>query len=51
MTILILARGIPSENDPQEGCFEWDQAKALKSIGINPIVMALDARRRKGHHK
>ena len=51
MKILILARGIPSEDNPQEGCFEWDQANALKSIGHKPILVSLDARRRRSHHK
>lgn len=51
MKILFLARGIPSENDPQEGCFEWDQAKALLTLGHIPIVMALDAKRRKERRK
>lgn len=51
MKILILARGIPSDEFPQEGCFEWDQACALKSIGHEPIVISLDARFRKSHHK
>lgn len=51
MKILILARGVPSKEDPQEGCFEWDQVKALKSIGHTPIVMYLDARYRKVRHE
>lgn len=51
MKILILARGIPTEDNPQEGCFEWDQANALKSIGHDVVVMYLDARRRKTGHK
>lgn len=48
MKVLILARGIPSKENPQEGCFEWDQARALKSCGMDVVVMALDARMRKG---
>ncbi|MDE7510124.1 MAG: glycosyltransferase [Muribaculaceae bacterium] len=47
MKLLILARGIPSKNDPQEGCFEWDQAKALAAKGHEVIVMAVDGRIRK----
>lgn len=44
MKILIIARGIPSKNDPQEGCFEWDQAKVLASRGHKVVVMAIDSR-------
>ena len=51
MKILIIARGIPSKRDPQEGCFEWDQAKAIKALGHEPVVLALDARFRKDGHK
>lgn len=51
MKILVLARGVPSDDNPQDGCFEWDQAKALKSIGHDVVVMHLDARRRKTGHK
>ena len=51
MKIIILTRGVPSKENPQEGCFEWDQACALKSIGHEPIVMSLDARLRKKRHK
>lgn len=51
MKILVIARGVPYEENPQEGCFEWDQAKALKTIGHDVVVMHLDARRRKNGHK
>lgn len=51
MKILILARGIPSQENPQEGCFEWDQAKALKALGHDVVVMSLDGRWRKGRQK
>lgn len=51
MKILILARGVPSKENPQDGCFEWDQARTLKSIGHEPIVISLDARYRKSAHK
>lgn len=47
MKILIIARGIPNKKDPQEGCFEWDQAKALARLGHEVVVMAIDGRVRK----
>lgn len=51
MKILIISRGIPSKRYPQEGCFEWDQARALQRIGHQPVVVSLDSRVRKsGHH-
>ena len=46
MNILILSRGIPSANDPQNGSFEFDQAKALKKLGHNVIIAAVDSRLR-----
>lgn len=51
MRILILARGIPNAHDPQEGCFEFDQAKALRSAGHDVVIMAVDSRVRKFHRK
>lgn len=47
MKILIIARGVPNKHDPQEGCFEWDQAKALASNGHEVVIMAVDGRVRK----
>lgn len=47
MKILIIARGIPSDRHPQDGCFEWDQAKALAARGHEVIIMAIDGRVRK----
>ena len=47
MKILFIARGIPHKKDPQEGCFEFDQAKALASLGHNVTIMAIDSRFRK----
>lgn len=44
MKILIIARGIPSEEEPQWGCFEFDQAKALRELGHEVTVMAVDRR-------
>lgn len=51
MKILILARGIPNAHDPQEGCFEFDQAKALRSAGHEVVIMAVDSRVRNFHRK
>ena len=47
MKILILSRGIPNAHDSQEGCFEFDQAKALKAAGHDVVIMAVDSRIRK----
>lgn len=47
MKILIIARGVPSKHDPQDGCFEMDQALALSSLGHEVVVMALDTRVRR----
>ena len=47
MKILIIARGIPSDKHPQDGCFEWDQAKALAAKGHEIVVMSIDGRVRK----
>ena len=47
MNILIVSHGIPSKDDPQWGCFEFDQAQALKSLGHKVIVAAVDGRYRR----
>ncbi len=44
MYILLISRGIPSEKDPLWGCFEFDQARALKSIGHTVVVLSVDER-------
>lgn len=44
MYILMISRGIPTQNDPQWGCFEKDQAEALASIGHRVVVMSVDSR-------
>ena len=46
MNILIVSHGIPSKEDPQWGCFEVDQAKALSRLGHRVIIIALDGRYR-----
>lgn len=51
MNICIVARGWPSAKDPQWGCFERDQAIALKSLGHNIVVLSVDARFRRYYRK
>lgn len=47
MNILIVSHGIPSQEDPQWGCFELDQARALKALGHRVTIAAVDGRFRK----
>ncbi|MBQ9204524.1 MAG: glycosyltransferase [Prevotella sp.] len=51
MKILIISHGIPSEEDPQWGCFELDQARALEKMGHQVTMAAVDTRMRKGRHR
>lgn len=44
MNILLISRGIPSKQEPQWGCFEYEQAKALANLGHNVIVASVDSR-------
>lgn len=44
MYILMISRGIPTQNDPQWGCFEKDQAEALAGIGHKVVVASVDTR-------
>lgn len=44
MFILLISRGIPSDNDPQWGCFERDQALALHNAGHKVAVLSVDSR-------
>lgn len=44
MYILLISRGVPSEKDPLWGCFEFDQARALKSVGHKVVVLSVDER-------
>ena len=46
MKILIVSHGIPSKEDPQWGCFELDQARALSSLGHHVTLAAIDGRSR-----
>lgn len=51
MYILLISRGVPTKKDPQWGCFELDQAKALQQNGHKVVVMAVDSRLRLQNHK
>ena len=44
MFILLISRGIPSDKDPQWGCFERDQALALHRAGHKVVVLSVDSR-------
>lgn len=46
MFILLVSRGVPSDRDPQWGCFEKDQAEALASLGHKVVVVCVDSRMR-----
>jgi len=44
MTILIIARGYPTQQYPMNGIFEYDQAKALQSQGCKVVYVSIDLR-------
>lgn len=44
MKILFISRGYPTVLEPQWGCFERDQAIALKKMGHEIIFLSLDCR-------
>lgn len=44
MKILVVSNGYPTSRDPQWGCFERDQAMALKRYGHDVAVLAVDTR-------
>jgi len=44
MTIFIIARGYPSPQFPQWGCFERDQAEALAAYGHTVVMLSVDTR-------
>lgn len=44
MKILVISNGYPTPNDPQLGCFERDQAMALKQLGHEVAILAVDTR-------
>lgn len=51
MKIFFISRGWPSEREPQWGCFERDQALALKKLGHEIVVLSVDARFRRYYRK
>lgn len=51
MYILLLGRGYPSHDNPQWGCFERDQAIALKKLGHKIVVISVDRRLHGGKRK
>ena len=51
MKILIVANGYPTPQDPQWGCFEWDQALALERLGQDVAVLVVDTRFRNHRRK
>ena len=51
MKIVIAANGYPTPRDPQWGCFERDQAIALKKMGHEVSILAVDTRFRKYRRK
>ena len=51
MKIFFVARGWPSEREPQWGCFERDQAIALSKLGHQIVVLSFDTRFRKYYRK
>ena len=44
MKIVIIANGYPNKHDPQWGCFEKDQAVALRNLGHEVCIMYVDRR-------
>lgn len=51
MKIFFVSRGWPSEQEPQWGSFERDQALALRKLGHQIVMLSVDARFRKYHRK
>ena len=47
MRILIIARGFPTSREPQDGIFEFEQAKALHRAGHEVYIMTVDTRIKK----
>lgn len=44
MRIFLISRGIPDENEPTWGSFEIDQARALKALGHEVVILSVDTR-------
>lgn len=51
MKITVVAYGYPTPQDPRCGCFERDQALALKRLGHEVSILAVDTRFRKYRRK
>lgn len=51
MKIFFIARGVPSNREPQWGNFEFDQALALKNLGHEIVILSVDARFRTYYRK
>lgn len=51
MRILVVANGYPTPQDPQWGCFERDQAIALRELGHDVAILAVDTRFRRYKRK
>ena len=51
MKILIIARGFPTAQEPQDGIFEMHQAIALRNMGHEVIIMTIDTRVKKRWRK
>lgn len=51
MKIIIVAHGVPTSEDPQWGCFELDQARALRDYGHQVTICAVDGRYRPKLHR
>ncbi|MBR3730776.1 MAG: glycosyltransferase [Bacteroidales bacterium] len=51
MKIFFIARGWPSDREPQWGSFERDQALALQKLGHQVVMLSVDMRFRKYHRK
>lgn len=44
MKIFFVSRGYPTKQHPQWGCFEFDQARALKRLGHEVVMISVDIR-------
>ncbi len=44
MNVLVVAKGIPTKDNPGLGIFEFDQAQALSEAGVNVTYLAVDLR-------
>lgn len=46
MKIFVISRGVPSQDDPQWGSFEWDQVQALRQQGHDVCVLSVESRKK-----